>query len=247
MKLLNQNGAGNRTDCGVDSSLFLASATGRLLVARAMPFSLVSSVSLGFARARLLGLVVGVCLALNMYPAQGQITLTVSQDGSGMNVSVLNGAVFTATSSFVGNNVFFGVTLKNLLIGNTVVQTSFNEQGSFALNGRKTNIYNGTLSHGGRDATDLVLGFDAFPEPYSQNDQIPLGPGSVKIVGVNYNFTELGSNGTAYLFDVNGTVLTDSSVTWTLVPEPETYAAITGLVCVGLVVFRRSSRPRVTV
>ncbi len=191
-------------------------------------------------------MIAGGCLLLNIGSIHGQITLTVSQDASGLNVNILNGAVFTATSSSAGNNNFFGVVFNNLLVGNTVAQVSF-EQGNFSINELTTNIFNGTSQSPPRDLTDLFLGFDVPFVPYSVNDQIPLSTGSVQITGVNYNFTELSSSGTAFLIDGSSNVLTDSSVTWTLVPEPETYAAITGLVCVGLVVFRRSSRPRVTV
>ncbi len=195
---------------------------------------------------RILAMMVVGTLILSRGSVQSQIALTVSQDENGMNVGVQQGAVFTATASTAHPHNYIGVVFDNLFVGNTVQQQLFGDT-QIAINGFTTFLFGGSSQPGtdpdyALELSDLFLGFDLPFLPYGPPDEIELSTGNVYLSGAAFNHTAMNANGNAFLVDVNGNMFTDASVTWALVPEPETYAAITGIACIALGILRRHFR-----
>ena len=200
--------------------------------AKSGKMSVLSSIPTRF-RVVLIGV---ACLGISLI-SQAQIVLNVSggTGGTPLTINITSGASFMASadngsSAYVVFENFWNNHADSLSVGATT--------DTVQLNGDATSYYSGSESIGTLNKIDLVLGF--YSQTFTSGATVPLSTGSRVTSALSLNYTAINDNGNARLFS-NSLAVVSSSVTWThtAVPEPSTYAAISGLVCLGGAIARR--------
>ncbi|MDA7667686.1 PEP-CTERM sorting domain-containing protein, partial [bacterium] len=164
--------------------------------------------------------------------------------GTPLTINVTTGANFTATGrdfsieSFVVFNDFWNNTLtpETPETSNTATTATVSLDNLWS-----TPLNTGSSDEGAADQEDLVLGFQIW-DTYTDGDTVALTTGTRVTGNLSLNYTSINASGTAFLIDGEwDTVLSSPGVTWSTVavPEPSTYAAISGLVCLGGAIARR--------
>ena len=177
------------------------------------------------------------CLGISLI-SQAQIVLNVSggTGGTPLTINVTTGANFTATGNSSGGLYVVFDNFWNNEAANSLSSSA--TTATVQLNGSSTRSLTGSVATGNLSSNDLVLGFGSVT--FSSGATVPLSTGSRVTNSLNLTYDTINANGNARITDgLSTTPLTGSSVTWTTVPEPGTYAAISGLVCLGGAIGRR--------
>ena len=202
--------------------------------AKSGKMSVLSSIPTRF-RVVLIGV---ACLGISLI-SQAQIVLNVS-GGTGntpLTINITSGASFLATTAKVSG---FGTVIFNEFWNNTASTfSSYDANETVTFNGSSDASLTGAIAGGSAAVEDLVLGF--ISPSISNGNTVALTTGTRITGNLSLNYTSINATGTAFIADNTATAISNSSVTWThtAVPEPSTYAAISGLVCLGGAIARR--------
>ncbi|MDA7667685.1 PEP-CTERM sorting domain-containing protein [bacterium] len=199
--------------------------------------------------ARFRVVLIGVaCLGISLI-SQAQIVLNVS-GGTGdtpLTINITTGASFMATGDLTGGIGFAGVVFNDFWN---------NSKTSLSISASEATVSLGGVLHTSPNSTgaaldgpvvraDLILGFGF--SSIANGDTAVLTTGTrVTGTSLTLDYTSINASGTARLVTDGGSAISDSSVTWTTVPEPSTYAAISGLVCLGGAIARRRFKRSLT-
>ena len=188
------------------------------------------------------------CLGISLV-SQAQIVLNVSggTGGTPLTINVTTGASFMATGDLTGGIGFAGVVFNDFWN---------NSKTSLSISASEATVSLGGVLHTSPNSTgaaldgpvvraDLLLGFGF--SSIANGDTAVLTTGTrVTGTSLTLDYTSINASGTARLVTDGGSAISDSSVTWTTVPEPSTYAAISGLVCLGGAIARRRFKRSLT-
>jgi hypothetical protein len=191
-------------------------------------------------------LAIAVSLLASSNVSQADIVISVSGgNGTALTLEVTQGDTFTATGPDVGDNII-GIVFQNLFQGTpnetsttTTAADGISLGGSTDITGRLM----GTTPTGVLNNDDL---FVDWTRDTSTSDSITLTTGSrTTTSAINIDYTGLNLAGSqAFLKDSAGTLIS-AGINYTVVPEPSTYAAISGLLLVAVAAVRRRTLARV--
>ncbi len=174
--------------------------------------------------------------ALISLPARAAIDITVSggKSSTPLEISITSGDTFTAIDSLsAGANLF----LKFIAIwDNTVAEMVVDgPSNTIQLNNSTGMTATGSANVSGFTFVDLVVGFTGI-EGFNTSDPIVLTTGSRVTDPLNLDYDTLGPvSGNVVVTDASGNVVSDTlTYNATIVPEPSTYAALGGLLALGL-------------
>ena len=174
--------------------------------------------------------------------SEAQIVLSV-MGGTGntpLTLSITTGATFTANGASITTGVFFDNLFNNSNSVSDNTTTSFNSislGGNSDINGRSL----GTWTEGDTDQNDL---FAQWSLVMADNDSVILSTGTRVSNNLSLDYSSISGSGSAYLMDPNGFIKSDAGVTYTVVPEPSTYAAVSGVLLIGIAALRRRTLAR---
>ena len=202
--------------------------------AKSGKMSVLSSIPTRF-RVVLIGV---ACLGISLI-SQAQIVLNVSGGGP-LTINITTGADFEATGDTT--SPFAAVIFENFWDNYKSGERAISGTATTAtveLNGISSPARTGAGWRNDKSAVDFTLGF--WDQSISSGDTVTLSAGTRVTGNLSLNYTSINATGTAFIADNTGTAISNSSVTWThtAVPEPSTYAAISGLVCLGGAIARR--------
>lgn len=178
-------------------------------------------------------------VALMTQPLSAAIALSISggKGESPLTINVSSGGTFTATADV--SNGFVGVVFDNFY--NNTANSSLNKASTATVSLDSVTFASTTGSPSPfNDFTsdDLMLAFSGVPS-FNTSDTLLLGPGIRTTTGnLNLDYTTINETGNAFLVNSSFQIVSDN-VTWAVVPEPSTYALLTGIACIGFVAFRK--------
>ncbi len=176
----------------------------------------------------------------NSSEAQIVLSVTGGTGGTPLTLSITTGATFTANGASITTGVFFDNLFNNSNSVTDNTTTSFNTislGGNSDINGRSL----GTWAEGDTDQNDL---FAQWSLVMADNDSVVLSTGTRVSNNLSLNYSSLSGSGNAFLMDPNGFIKSDAGVSYTVVPEPSTYAAVSGALLVGMAALRRRTLAR---
>jgi len=180
------------------------------------------------------------CLGISLI-SQAQIVLNVSGgQGGPLTINITSGANFILTGDLAAGDQ--RVVFKDFwpsVTGSSNFTSSATEA-TVSLGGGAGAAHTGTLVNNDTTNNDLVLGFYGGTSSFVSSDTMTLSTGTRITGNINIPYTSIESSGNAFLTSSSMSQLSNT-VTWThtAVPEPSTYAAISGLVCLGGAIARR--------
>lgn len=177
--------------------------------------------------------------------APGQITIAGDVTGTGGTITFQHDITLTITTTVTPSTpllVFSNwVTPDSTETGPSVIPSAFNYQinGGSVQSDDFSNLYDNLIvTFGDISASDGAMNFGGFP--LTAGDTLTFKAGTWNFGGdPDFNPALVGTfTGNVYLADDNGIAISNAVA----VPEPSTYAALAGLLALGLVWVRRRSR-----